>query len=232
MQANTVQLLSVYPDRQTLLLDGPPQGPIVQNKPGCRVILLQWPPPCAFAPLPLLCSTATNGTAEAPLGAVHSTPQVIQINALPPDSGILILAVKCSNLNQHLFSNNYNKFGSSVWNQFVLSPIWLKSVDFSYKRHICSTGILFIQQNTREGQPGTSHISFNLFNIFWTSEIIMFLNLEVKLQASISYRNVFKYMGRAVKSKFIPTLQFLLPNQPTNSLTEKEIGTFGILLVK
>lgn len=114
------QLLSIYPDRQSLPLDGALQGPTDKNKPGCRAILLQWPLPCAFAPLPLLCSTATNGTAEAPLGAVYSTLQVIQISALPPDSGILFLAVKCSNLNQHLFSNNYNKFGSSIWNQFAL----------------------------------------------------------------------------------------------------------------
>lgn len=60
----------------------------------------------------------------------------------------------------------------------------------------------------------------------------MFLNLEVKLQASISYRNVRKYMGRAAKSKSIPTLQFLFPNQPTNSLAEKQIETLGILLIK
>lgn len=164
MQAK-VQLLSVYPDRQTLLLDGAPQGPTVQNKPGCRAILLQWPPPCAFAPLPLLCSTATNGTAETCLGAVHSTHQVIQINALPSNSGILLLVVKCSNLNQHLFSNSYNKLGSLVWNKFVLLQIWLKSVNFSYKRRFVALGYS-IQQNTGERQPETSPLNSILFNVF------------------------------------------------------------------
>lgn len=64
------------------------------------------------------------------------------------------------------------------------------------------------------------------------SEIIMFLNLEVKRQASISYRNMLKYMRRTIKPKSMPTLQFLLPNQPINSLAEEKIGTFGVLLIK
>lgn len=78
--------------------------------------------PIAMASSVCLCPTASpvqhshkwHGRGSPWSSSLHAPSHPNQCFATR--EGILILAVKCSNLNQHLFSNSYNKFGSSVWN--------------------------------------------------------------------------------------------------------------------